>query len=126
MSGPFLPPRAAQPLDLLVDNAGEGGWEELERIMTAQPGGAALQPADAVAVFMFGLYTVPQGRAMFEWMMDVSIRQPLRITGKSIEETALLMAGRQGVNGFAEAVLAAIKLGEELATERRKTTGAGS
>ena len=123
---PFLPSRAGQPLDLLAEAATSGGWEELERIMEARPGAAPLQPGDDVAEFMYALYGTAPGRQMFEWMMDISLRQPLRVTGKSIEETALLAAGRQGVNGFAEAMLAAVKLGEDLIRQRKTQNGAGS
>lgn len=127
MSGPFLPPRAAQPLDMLVEAAGSGGWEELEELLKPRGSKAELQPDDELAVFMFGLYHVPQGRQMFEWLMDITIRQPLRITGKTFEETALLAAGRQVQNGMGEVILKVIAHGEELAQHARRTqNGAGS
>ncbi|MCT7662331.1 hypothetical protein [Shinella kummerowiae] len=126
MSGPFLPARSASPIDLLVDNAASGGWEELDLMMKRPEQKVPLQPDAAVAEFMYGLYCTPQGRQMFEWMMDISIRQPLRATGRTFEETALLTATRQGVNGMAEAVLAAIQHGEELVRERKPQNGAGS
>lgn len=126
MSGPFLPGRAASPLDLLVRDAGSGGWDELEAMMEERKGKAPLQPEDTVAEFMFGLYSTPQGRQMFEWMMDISLRQPLRVTGRTFEETALLTASRQGVNGMAEAILAAVAHGEQLVQQRKTQNGAGS
>lgn len=110
MTGPFVPGRASQPLDLLNDGIAGGGWETFEKLFEPKLQGQDLQPADDVAKVMWGFYNTPQGRAMFEWMFDISLRQPLRITGRSIEETALLSATRQGINGFAEAVLAALAL----------------
>lgn len=125
MAGPFIPQRAGQPLDLIEQAAGADGWESLEELMRPHLARAPLQPEDTVAEFMFGLYQTPQGRAMFEWLMDITLRQPLRATGRTFEETALLTATRQGVNGVAEAVLAAIAHGERLVEQRNSQNGAG-
>ena len=124
-NGPFLPARTASPIDLLIESASGGGWDELEAMMKQPEQKVPLQPEDTVAEFMFGLYRTPQGRAMFEWMMDISVRQPLRATGRTFEETALLTATRQGVNGMAEAILAAIAHGEQLVEHRKPQNGAG-
>lgn len=126
MTGPFVPGRASQPLDLLNDGIAGGGWETFEKLFEPKLQGQDLQPADDVAKVMWGFYNTPQGRAMFEWMFDISLRQPLRITGRSIEETALLSATRQGINGFAEAVLAALAHGESLVRQSKPQNGAGS
>lgn len=128
MSGPFLPARAAQPLDLLEQSyTGGAGWDDLDldALRAALPDNAPLKPSDEIARFMFGLYSTAEGRRMFEWLMDITIRQPLRATGPTIEETALRTATRQGINGVAEAVLAAIALGESLINKPRQN-GAGS
>lgn len=126
MTGPFVPGRAAQPLDLLNDGVAGGGWEALEKLFEPHLSGQPLQPADDVAKVMWGFYNTPQGRAMFEWMFDISLRQPLRVTGRTLEETALLSATRQGINGFAEAVLAALAHGESLVRQSKPQNGAGS
>ncbi len=120
MSGPFVPARAAQPFDLLEKSAAGGGWEGLEEIFKPILQEAPLQPGDDVARFMWGLANTPEGRAMFEWMMDISLRQPFRAVGQTIEQTALAAATRQGINGFAEAVLAAIAHGEKQVREARQ------
>lgn len=126
MSGPFLPARAGQPIDMLEAGAAGGGWEALEELMKPHLNGAPLQPEESVAEFMWGMYHTGQGRAMFEWMMDISIRQPLRVTGTTIEQTALQAAAKQGINGFAEAILAAIAHGEKVNEKRKTQNGAGS
>jgi hypothetical protein len=120
MSGPFIPARAAQPFDLLENGAAGGGWGALEDMFKPVLQEQPLQPGDEVAKFMWGLANTPEGRAMFEWMMDISIRQPLRVTGDTLEQTALNAATRQGINGFAEAVLAAIAHGEKQVREARQ------
>lgn len=127
MSGPFLPERAAQPLDLLEHTlGGSTGWDELEELFRPHMQAAPLQPHEPVATFMYGLYHTPQGRAMFEWLMDITIRMPLRATGQTIEQTALNTATRQGINGVGEAILAAIKHGEGLVEKSHNQNGAGS
>ncbi|CDZ67637.1 Hypothetical protein NGAL_HAMBI2605_59180 [Neorhizobium galegae bv. orientalis] len=125
MSGPFISARAAQPLDLLEQGAAGGGWEALQELFKPQLQTAELQPADDVSKFMWGLYNTPEGRAIFEWMMDISIRQPLRVTAGSIEHTALNAATRQGINGFAEVVLKAIAHGQKLVNDAKNPNGAG-
>lgn len=125
MSGPFIPSRAGQPFDLLEQGAAGNGWEGVEEIFKPFLQTGALQPADEVAKFMAALRHTPQGLAMFEWMMDISVRQPLRIVGDTIEQTALNASVRQGINGYAEAVLNAIAHGEKLLTQAKPQNGAG-
>lgn len=126
MAGPFLPARAAQPLDLLADSVGSGGWEELEELLKPRGGVGELQPDDKTAMFLYGLYHTPQGRDLFEWLMDITIRQPLRITGRTFEETALQAAGRQVLNGVGEVLLKAVAHGEQVLQQSRNQNGAGS
>jgi hypothetical protein len=113
MPEPFIAPRVAQPLDLLEQSVAGGGWESLEELFAPMPE-AELQPSDQVAMLLYGLY-ISQGRELIEWLMDITIRQPLRATGITIEQTALMTATRQGINGVGEAVLKAIAKGKELA-----------
>lgn len=123
MSGPFIPPRAGQPLDMLLETHGQGGWEELDALLNPALPAAELEPSDEIAKFLYGLSTTPQGRAIVEWLMDITLRQPLRVTGRSLEETALNAALRQGINGVGEVVLKAIAKGEQLVIETRNGGG---
>ncbi|MFC0809114.1 hypothetical protein ACFHWW_27350 [Ensifer sp. P24N7] len=125
MSGPFIPARAGQPLDLLEQGAAGNGWEGVEELFKPFLQAGELQPADNVAKFMAALRRTPEGQAMFEWMMDISIRQPLRLTGATFEQTALQAATRQAINGFAEAILNAIAHGEKLLMQSKTQNGAG-
>lgn len=126
MGGPFVAPRHALPMDLLEQTAlgdGWGGMAAIERQLGIKP--ADMLPDDELALFMFGLSRTAQGRAMFEYLLDMSIRQPYRPVGTSIEETALAAAVRQGVNAIPELMLKAIGKGSELAQQRNQN-GAGS
>lgn len=129
MSGPFIAGRNAQPLDLMLEQglAGDGwaGLANLEEMVPSTKG--VLQPDDEVSRFMWGLYNTVEGRKMFEWWMDVTMRIPLRITGKTIEETALLATARQALHGAGETVLAAIAAGKMSVEEKRPNqNGAGT
>ncbi|MQB43382.1 hypothetical protein [Rhizobium sp. ICMP 5592] len=113
MSGPFIAERVAQPLDLLEQGVAGGGWEGLNELFAPIKEGE-LQPSDQVAMLLYGLY-LSQGRELIEWLMDITIRMPLRSTGQTFEHTALMTATRQGINGVGEAILKAIAKGKELA-----------
>jgi hypothetical protein len=126
MSGPFIPGRAAQPLDLLEAGVAGGGWESLEAMFKPHLQRAPLQPADDVARALYVMYALGgEGRAVIEWLMDITIRAPFRVTGSTIEETALHAAGRQCINGVGEAVLTAIAHGETI-FKSQNPNGAGA
>lgn len=114
MSGPYVPSRSAQPLDLLEK---QSGWEGLEELLVPKDHREAFQPDDPVAKFLYGMTMYPDGREVIEWLMDITLRQPLRVTGTSIEQTALQAAVRQGINGVGEAVMAAIAKGRQLSSK---------
>lgn len=127
MSGPFIPSRAGQPLDLLEQGVAGGGWDALEEMFKPHLQAAPLQPSDDVARALWILYSVGgEGRAVIEWLMDITIRAPFRATGKDFQETALLTATRQGINGVAEAILAAIDHGRQVAEKIENQNGAGA
>lgn len=111
MSGPVFGKRDALSFDHLLQNS--TGWSELEKLMPQlqeQP----LQPSDRVARNLANIARTQGGREILEYFMDVSLRAPYQVTGKSMEETALNAATRQGVNGMAEVILNVIKHGEDL------------
>ena len=123
---PFLPERTAQPIDLLQHGVAGGGWEALEDMFKPHLSDAPLQPSDEVAVFLLGMFREPRGREVLEWLMDITLRAPLRVTGRTLEETALMAATRQGINGVGEAVLAAIGHGAAILEKSKQQTGEGA
>jgi len=126
MSGPFIPALAGQPFDLLEQSVAGNGWEGVEELFKPFLQTGELQPTDEVAKFMAALRHTPQGLAMFEWMMDITLRQPYRVVGATLEQTAILAATRQGINGPAEAILNAIAHGETLIAQSKTQNGAGT
>ena len=106
-------PRQAMPFDDLLQQGGNG-WDFFADLVGARPAPEPCQPADDVARSLARFVRTGEGRAVIEWLMDITVRQPLRITGASIEQTALLAANRQGIDGVARSVLTAIAHGESL------------
>ncbi|PZU23923.1 MAG: hypothetical protein DI589_06610 [Shinella sp.] len=127
MTGPFIPSRVAQPLDILEQGVTGNGWEGLEEIFRPHIKEAPLQPSDAVAKSIWMLWQYGgESRQVLEWLMDITLRMPYRATGRTIEETALMAANRQGINGVGEAVLAALAHGRSLMEKSETQNGAGS
>ncbi|WP_281932189.1 hypothetical protein [Roseibium album] len=118
--GPQFGPRHAQPLDLMVNQAGGDGFAGIEKLMNPVIQPEKLQPADEVARSMAKIFNMPGGREIFEWMMDISVRQRLQTSGISIEEVALRATKKEGIDGFAAAILAAIAHGQKLLEEGQK------
>jgi hypothetical protein len=111
---------------LLDGGPAGGGWEALEAMFKPHIQDAPFQPGDDVARSLYLLYEAAgPGRAVIEWLMDITLRMPYRVTGKSLEETALLAAHRQGINGVGEAILAAIQHGRGLHENSKNQNGAG-
>lgn len=106
--------REAQPLDLMSQQINE---DDLRGLLTGIFPDAtvenALSPRDDLAEFVAALFSTPQGRELFEWLMDITLRAPLSVTGPTIEATALNAARREGAAMIGEAVLAAIARGHK-------------
>lgn len=112
MSGPTFGTRDAQPFDHLLES--KQPWDELEKLFEPHLADRPLQPSDTVAKNLANVSRTAGGREILEWIMDITLRAPLRVTGSSLEETALKAATKQGINGPAEAILNAIEHGETL------------
>jgi len=119
MSQVAFGPRQARSLDAL-EQATSGGWEELEAMFAPTPDRPVKnQPSDEVAIYLAQGLQSPKGREAIEWLMDITFRQPFRATGQTFEETALLTANRQGIEGVGEVILSAIRRGQELIENQR-------
>ncbi len=110
----FIGNRTAQPLDLLEQGMAGKGWEAFEEMLLPKEMTARFEPGDRTAMFLYELSRLAEGREMIEWLMDITLRQPVRVTGSSIEETALRAAQLQGIHGVGEVILAAMAKGEKL------------
>lgn len=112
-------PREALPLDLMQARSSDDFIRDaMSGILPAEGLDALLAPKDDIAEFAYALGKTPQGRALFEWFMDMTIRLPYRATGASLEQTALLAARREGLNLAGELILAAIARGERSVAAR--------
>jgi hypothetical protein len=112
-------PREAMPLDLLQAEANEGLIAEaLKGLFPEERITALLTPSNELAEFLYGFCATEQGRVIFEWLMDITLRAPYRVTGASLEQTALNAARREGLNLAGEMILAAIARGQQSVAAR--------
>ena len=121
MTAPVFSRREAQPLDRLIASAGGEGWAGLDKLLEpALAKRQSCEPGDDIKKALAVMARAGQGRAVIEWLMDITVRAPFRVTGATVEETAMRASNRQGIEGVAEAVLAAIADGERLLSEERR------
>lgn len=118
MSGPQFGPRQALPLDLMLKQVGGDGFSGLDQLILPGSRQSALTPKDEVCKSLVALCNHGGGRAVIEWLMDITIRQDMGTGGKSFEEMALVAKQKQTLDMVAKAILAAIDHGEKL-TEKR-------
>lgn len=110
----------AVPTESLMDNVHVDAIRaSLAGVFDADRIDQLLNPHDHLSEFIYGLSKTPEGMMMIEWMMDLSLRAPYRVMGKTIEETALNAAKREGLNLFGETILAAIAKGEQSLKARK-------
>lgn len=117
MSGPVFSRRDAQPLDLLLKQAGGDGFKGIEKLMKPVFERQPLQPSDEVARTLARLVSYQGGREVIEWMMDISVRQPFRTKGETLEAVAMHAKQKEAIDGFAAVLLAAIAHGQTLLEE---------
>lgn len=117
MSRPVFSDRDALPFNDLLES--KQPWEDLDKLFKPSLAEAPLQPSDDVAINLALFAQSAKGRLILEWIMDITLRAPLRACGSTFEETALKTAQRQGINGVAEAILNAINHGEALLEQRK-------
>jgi len=114
MSGPQFGKRQAQPLDMMLDQIAGPGFVGLDKLMEPSIQRDRLQPDDEVAKTLAKLILYKGGRDVIEWLMDISLRQHFTSQGKSCEEVALQAKQKEGIDGFAAVILAAIVRGQQL------------
>jgi len=104
--------RDALPLDLLQAQSREDLLADaLKGLFPEDQVNGFMTPKEDLAEFLFLLCDRADGREVFDWLMDITIRAPYRVQGKSIEETALWAARREGMALVGELILAALARG---------------
>lgn len=112
-------PREAMPLAGMQANVDEKSIEQtLASLFPQADLQQMLAPRNEMDLFISALAATQEGRAFFEWFMDHTIRVPYRAMGKTLEETALNAARREGLNLAGELLLAAIARGEKALAAR--------
>lgn len=117
MSGPQFGKRLAQPLDMMLDQVAGPGFVGIDKLMEPVIPRDRLQAPDDVARTLAKLLNYPGGRAVFEWLMDISLRQHFTTQASSFEAVALQVKQKEGIDGFAAVILAEIVRGQKLLEE---------
>lgn len=105
--------REAQPLDLLRSLQQDGVEDVLSSLFDPELVSRTMRPRDELAEFIYGMTQLPESAVFIEWLMDITLRAPMSVTGPTIEATALNAARREGAAMIGEAVLAAIARGHK-------------
>lgn len=94
----------------------ENGWSGFEQLesLGIQPPKDGYRPSEKVARIAHALTLNADTLEFLDWLMDITLRAPLRVPDAGIEQVALAYATRKGINGVGEAVLAAIEMGRKL------------
>jgi hypothetical protein len=127
MSGPAIPPsygaRQAQPLDTMLEQAA-GGWSFFDPQDAKEKRGtwheaieerAAQAALDAAAVM-----ETKAGRALVEYLADISVRRPTFVLG--MPDPLTYAAFREGQNGLFFALLRLIATGRQESAAVREGT----
>lgn len=104
--------RDVMSFDRLLEN-GWGAFEQLENLGVAPPNDG-YRPDDQVARIAYSLTLNPLTQQFLDWLMDITLRAPLRVPDAGVEQVALAYAKRAGINGVGEAILAAVEMGRKL------------
>ncbi|TYC51626.1 hypothetical protein FMN50_20310 [Rhodobacterales bacterium] len=112
--GPQFGKRLSQPLDMMLDQVAGPGFVGIDKLMEPVVPRERLQAPDEVAKTLAKLLLYPGGRAVLEWMMDISLRQHFTSQGQSLEAVALHAKQKEGIDGFAAVILAEIVRGQQL------------
>ena len=113
-------PREAQPLSGLQAFAAAQGWDFFGDKLNgpdveARSASTAALEADAVELGKdaAALFETRQGRAVLEWLCDVTVRRPAWFFGLPRDQADLYMAMREGQNGLLFTLLKLIASGRE-------------
>lgn len=113
-------PREAQPLSGVQAYAAAQGWEFFADKLNGPDVGArsastvALEAdAEQLGKDAAALFDTRQGRAVLEWLCDITVRRPSWFFGLPRDQAELYMAMREGQNGLLVTLLKLIASGRD-------------
>lgn len=117
MSGPAnINPRqtAMGSLDELMNRLGTRGWDDLENPATPVPPGRGFEPEEKIKRYLASSYETELGRALVDWLLDLTCRAPYPFTHPTAEILAFSAARHQGRALIGEAIVKAVAEGRAL------------
>lgn len=116
MSDPMMPRRAAMPLeDMLAGTHDVLDIEKLIEKMAPAQVGHSFRPSEDLMKVIYLLFGTAEGKQIFEWLMDLTLRAPYpHIDGSGFEQAAIAAAKHQARAGIGEVILEAVANGKRL------------
>jgi len=118
---PLFGPRQAVTLDGMLEKAGLGGWDWLEKLVdpSGQAGGGELETAaKKIAPLLYGLALTTEGREILEWLCDLTVRRQHFVPGATVEQAGIYAIARGSQDGLVFLILKTIRTGQDLAKGR--------
>lgn len=116
MSDPMMPRRAAMPIEQLLAGTDEmlDVDKMIEKLAPAQAG-QNFRPTDDLMKVMYLFFGTVEGKQIFEWLMDLTVRAPYpHVNGSNFEQAAIAAAKHQSRCGVGEVILEAVAQGKRL------------
>ncbi|MER2536882.1 MAG: hypothetical protein ABTQ31_17150 [Rhizobiaceae bacterium] len=120
MSGPVPFPRRMQALDQML--AASPSWDDLEKAF--KPAGVAdhFEPDDQIKKWLAAFFQTEPGRALFEWIADLTVRAPYPHVGNSRDSAWLAAKAHEARAAVGLAILRGIADGEKLLSPPKEPT----
>jgi hypothetical protein len=116
VSGPYPFARQMQSIDQLL--AAQPDWGMLDKLMPQTASADGFRPDDTVQRFLGAMAGEPAGRAVLEWIADMTVRAGPGDGGASFEARALAHAAHQARFDVGRAIFRAVADGVELINHR--------
>ncbi|MBO6816517.1 MAG: hypothetical protein JJ891_16805 [Rhizobiaceae bacterium] len=120
---PLLPPKTTLSVDDLLSRSNAAGpdLDQASNIMSLADPGKASSVSPTVAKYLYGLSQSEQGRAVLEFLCDITVRRLETGALASIEAEALAMARVKERNSIFMMIAGAVNEGQRLALSEKQT-----
>ncbi len=121
MSEPFPFARQTLDLDTMLAALGGPGWDGLSGQFKPAPVHDNFEPEERLKRFMAALWNSTDGRMLFDWLADLTVRAPPPHSGSSFEAAALALAKHEARHAVGQSILRAIADGDTLLKKRSES-----
>lgn len=116
MSGPVDFLRQVQRVEDFIKSP--SSWGELEKAFAPAPVADSFDPGEFMKKQLAALYGTQDGRAILEWLFDLTLRAPFPHVGNSRDSAWIAAAKHEARVAVGQAIARAIVDGRELLTPK--------